>query len=136
MFQLMYQNTCFKQIASYYLHYPTLLQNTFYNGRYLLASTFEAVAACWAHNPEVRKSKLRSAKEFLFSICEKKSLLSRFFPPSNSRFFKVIFLPQNIQCIFPFFFFRRVLSEGRAKSTLGSLENYSNEKVFHIKYSI
>ena len=28
-----------------------------------------AVEACWAHNPEVRRSKLRSARTFLISFC-------------------------------------------------------------------
>ncbi len=34
----------------------------------LQAKQSGAVEACWAHNPEVRRSKLRSAKDFFFYI--------------------------------------------------------------------
>ena len=34
-----------------------------------------AVVACWAHNPEVRGSKPRSAKRFLFFVINSKNMI-------------------------------------------------------------
>ena len=40
--------------------------NNFHNFRLIINKQSGAVEACWAHNPEVRRSKLRSARNFYF----------------------------------------------------------------------
>ena len=52
-----------------------------------------AVEACWAHNPEVRRSKLRSAITFLFdttTINQVKEYIER----RLVKFVKFLFLPK------------------------------------------
>ena len=49
-------------------------ENGKYNS-YLYRQQSGAVVACWAHNPEVRGSKPRSAMRFLFFVIMSKNLI-------------------------------------------------------------